>query len=272
MCTSARLASVFWKILSCLETHYGQSLTYLSVSYPLLALTFSKHTQPPSAGLLDWPRSYHCSTSRWGPASDSWCLAGRPSNMYFQTHDQIGMISAGPSHVAAMNIPIPFNLVMPPMPPPGYFGQANGPAAGKWLYPCPGSSLNARLLGGACSLSLLSFRPRHPKKQDWPWRPPEESFWASRAQPDHPSQQPGQPGCGLTALFAGRPHPGLCVHEPALPDESARPFPARAVPGWALSSIGRRGKGGGRDPAWTVLWALGLSPCHTVWVSSQTPE
>lgn len=56
---------------------------------------------------------------------------GRPSNMYFQTHDQISMISAGPSHVAAMNIPIPFNLVMPPMPPPGYFGQANGPAAGR---------------------------------------------------------------------------------------------------------------------------------------------
>ncbi|XP_058019445.1 regulator of nonsense transcripts 1 isoform X5 [Ahaetulla prasina] len=55
---------------------------------------------------------------------------GRPSNMYFQTHDQIGMISAGPSHVTTMNIPIPFNLVMPPMPPPGYFGQANGPAAG----------------------------------------------------------------------------------------------------------------------------------------------
>lgn len=50
--------------------------------------------------------------------------------MYFQTHDQIGMIGAGPSHVAAMNIPIPFNLVMPPMPPPGYLGQANGPAAG----------------------------------------------------------------------------------------------------------------------------------------------
>lgn len=50
--------------------------------------------------------------------------------MYFQTHDQIGMISAGPSHVTTMNIPIPFNLVMPPMPPPGYFGQANGPAAG----------------------------------------------------------------------------------------------------------------------------------------------
>ncbi|KAM4888073.1 regulator of nonsense transcripts 1 isoform 3-T3 [Thomomys bottae] len=56
---------------------------------------------------------------------------GRPSSMYFQTHDQIGVISAGPSHVAAMNIPIPFNLVMPPMPPPGYFGQANGPAAGR---------------------------------------------------------------------------------------------------------------------------------------------
>lgn len=56
--------------------------------------------------------------------------AGRPSNMYFQTHDQIGMIGAGPGHMAAMNIPIPFNLVMPPMPPPSYQGQTNGPAAG----------------------------------------------------------------------------------------------------------------------------------------------
>ena len=49
--------------------------------------------------------------------------------MYFQTHDQIGMIGAGPGHMA-MNIPIPYNLVMPPMPPPGYLGQSNGPAAG----------------------------------------------------------------------------------------------------------------------------------------------
>ena len=49
--------------------------------------------------------------------------------MYFQTHDQIGMIGAGPGHMA-MNIPIPFNLVMPPMPPPSYLGQTNGPAAG----------------------------------------------------------------------------------------------------------------------------------------------
>lgn len=50
--------------------------------------------------------------------------------MYFQTHDQIGMIGAGPNPMASMNIPIPFNLVMPPMPPPGYLGQINGPAAG----------------------------------------------------------------------------------------------------------------------------------------------
>lgn len=56
--------------------------------------------------------------------------AGRPSNMYFQTHDQIGMIGAAHGHLAAMNIPIPFNLVMPPMPPPSYQGQTNGPAAG----------------------------------------------------------------------------------------------------------------------------------------------
>lgn len=59
--------------------------------------------------------------------------AGRPSNMYFQTHDQIGMIGAGPGPMAAMNIPIPFNLVMPPMPPPSYLGQTNGPSAGKTL-------------------------------------------------------------------------------------------------------------------------------------------
>ncbi|XP_073704581.1 regulator of nonsense transcripts 1-like [Garra rufa] len=56
---------------------------------------------------------------------------GRPSNMYFQTHDQVGMIGTGPNPLGSMNIPIPFNLVMPPMPPPGYLGQVNGPAAGR---------------------------------------------------------------------------------------------------------------------------------------------
>lgn len=66
-----------------------------------------------------------------GSAYDRTNSAGRPSNMYFQTHDQIGMIGAGPGHMAAMNLPIPFNLVMPPMPPPSYLGQTNGPAAGR---------------------------------------------------------------------------------------------------------------------------------------------
>lgn len=66
-----------------------------------------------------------------GSAYDRSNTAGRPSNMYFQTHDQIGMIGAGPGHMAAMNLPIPFNLVMPPMPPPSYLGQTNGPAAGR---------------------------------------------------------------------------------------------------------------------------------------------
>ena len=51
--------------------------------------------------------------------------------MYFQTHDQIGMIGTGPNPLNSMNIPIPFNLVMPPMPPPGYLGQINGPATGE---------------------------------------------------------------------------------------------------------------------------------------------
>uniref|UniRef100_A0A4W6F510 ATP-dependent helicase RENT1 n=1 Tax=Lates calcarifer TaxID=8187 RepID=A0A4W6F510_LATCA len=55
---------------------------------------------------------------------------GRMSNMYFQTHDQIGMIGTGPNPMTSMNIPIPFNLVMPPIPPSGYMGQVNGPTAG----------------------------------------------------------------------------------------------------------------------------------------------
>lgn len=66
-----------------------------------------------------------------GSAYDRNNAAGRPSNMYFQTHDQIGMIGAGPGHMAAMGIPIPLNLVMPPMPPPSYLGQANGPSPGR---------------------------------------------------------------------------------------------------------------------------------------------
>lgn len=57
--------------------------------------------------------------------------AGRSSNMYFQTHDQIGMIGTGANPMSSMNIPIPFNLVMPPIPPPGYLGQVNGPTAGE---------------------------------------------------------------------------------------------------------------------------------------------
>lgn len=56
---------------------------------------------------------------------------GRSSNMYFQTHDQIGMIGTGANPMSSMNIPIPFNLVMPPIPPPGYLGQVNGPTAGR---------------------------------------------------------------------------------------------------------------------------------------------
>uniref|UniRef100_A0AAZ3NRS5 Upf1 domain-containing protein n=1 Tax=Oncorhynchus tshawytscha TaxID=74940 RepID=A0AAZ3NRS5_ONCTS len=65
----------------------------------------------------------------------------RTSNMYFQTHDQIGMIGPGP--MASLNIPIPFNLVMPPMPPPGYLGQVNGPQAGR------GGGMKSKAGGGA---------------------------------------------------------------------------------------------------------------------------
>ncbi|KAK7944619.1 hypothetical protein WMY93_000347 [Mugilogobius chulae] len=56
---------------------------------------------------------------------------GHSSNLYFQTHDQIGMIGSGANPLAALNIPIPFNLVMPPIPPPSYLGQVNGPSTGR---------------------------------------------------------------------------------------------------------------------------------------------
>uniref|UniRef100_A0A3P8WNB7 ATP-dependent helicase RENT1 n=1 Tax=Cynoglossus semilaevis TaxID=244447 RepID=A0A3P8WNB7_CYNSE len=54
---------------------------------------------------------------------------GRISNIYFQTHDQIAMINSGPNSMN-MNIPIPFNLVMPPMPPSGYMSHMNGSSGG----------------------------------------------------------------------------------------------------------------------------------------------
>uniref|UniRef100_A0AAY5KMF3 Upf1 domain-containing protein n=1 Tax=Esox lucius TaxID=8010 RepID=A0AAY5KMF3_ESOLU len=68
---------------------------------------------------------------------------GRTSNMYFQTHDQIGMIGTGPGQMASVNIPIPFNLVMPPIPPPGYLGQVNGPQVGR------GGGMKGKAAGGA---------------------------------------------------------------------------------------------------------------------------
>ncbi|KAG7275267.1 hypothetical protein CRUP_034994 [Coryphaenoides rupestris] len=75
--------------------------------------------------------------------------AGRPTNMYFQTHDQIGMIGAGPGHMS-LNIPIPFNLVMPPLPPPSYLGQSNGPATGRGAMkgkPGRGGRQRSRVVG-----------------------------------------------------------------------------------------------------------------------------
>ncbi|XP_061409775.1 regulator of nonsense transcripts 1 isoform X1 [Lethenteron reissneri] len=56
-----------------------------------------------------------------------------PHNSYFQTHDQMGMIGPNPGHPAAFNLPIPFNMMMPPMPPPAYYGQMNGPPMGRGM-------------------------------------------------------------------------------------------------------------------------------------------
>uniref|UniRef100_A0A3B4AXG3 DNA2/NAM7 helicase-like C-terminal domain-containing protein n=1 Tax=Periophthalmus magnuspinnatus TaxID=409849 RepID=A0A3B4AXG3_9GOBI len=82
-----------------------------------------------------------------GSAYDRTSAPGRPSNMYFQTHDQIGMIGAGPGHMA-MNLPIPLNLVMPPMPPPSYMGHANGPAGTRGMKGKPGRGRGQRSRGG----------------------------------------------------------------------------------------------------------------------------
>jgi hypothetical protein len=109
--------------------------------------------------------------------------------VYFQTHDQIGMIGAGPGHVAAMNIPIPFNLVVPPMPPPAYFGQANGPAAGEQA--------------GSGSASGLSHGPRGPQVPAWV-----------------PSLAP--PLLRLSARLRHRPEPCTVVFQAAAP-QKARP-------------------------------------------------
>ncbi|KAM4548317.1 regulator of nonsense transcripts 1 isoform 1-T2 [Odontesthes bonariensis] len=102
-----------------------------------------------------------------GSAYDRSSTAGRPSNMYFQTHDQIGMIGAGPGHMAAMNIPIPFNLVMPPMPPPSYLGQTNGPAAGRGaMKGKPGRSGRQRMRGSGNQGTSQGNGPNSQVSQD----------------------------------------------------------------------------------------------------------
>uniref|UniRef100_H3BXI3 ATP-dependent helicase RENT1 n=1 Tax=Tetraodon nigroviridis TaxID=99883 RepID=H3BXI3_TETNG len=132
-----------------------------------------------------------------GSAYDRSSTAGRPSNMYFQTHDQIGMIGAAAGHLAALNIPIPFNLVMPPMPPPSYQGQPNGPPAGRGAM--KGKSSRG---GGGRQDPRLS----HAKQSD-------------------------QPGRGLPAILPGAADAGLHLHEPAVTDEPARTLAAGAFPG-----------------------------------------
>lgn len=71
----------------------------------------------------------------------------------------------------------------------------------------------------------------------------EGKAWARRAaegstcirKPGHCSgyerKQPGQSGWGLPVLLAGATDPRLHLHESALSDEPAWPFPGRALPG-----------------------------------------
>uniref|UniRef100_A0A8C5I3L0 ATP-dependent helicase RENT1 n=1 Tax=Gouania willdenowi TaxID=441366 RepID=A0A8C5I3L0_GOUWI len=128
-----------------------------------------------------------------GSAYDRSNAAGRPSNMYFQTHDQIGMIGAGPSHMAAMNIPIPFNLVMPPMPPPSYLGQANGPAAGRGAMKSkPSRGGRMRVRGSAGPGGTQGMGPHSQASQEGASQPfsqgPLTQGYISMSQPSQMSQ------------------------------------------------------------------------------------
>uniref|UniRef100_A0AAQ4QSU0 Upf1 domain-containing protein n=1 Tax=Gasterosteus aculeatus aculeatus TaxID=481459 RepID=A0AAQ4QSU0_GASAC len=128
-----------------------------------------------------------------GSAYDRSSTAGRPSNMYFQTHDQIGMIGAGPGHMSAMNIPIPFNLVMPPMPPPSYLGQTNGPAAVRGaMKGKPGRSGRQRARGSAHQGASQGNGPNSQASQDGASQPfsqgPLTQGYISMSQPSQMSQ------------------------------------------------------------------------------------
>uniref|UniRef100_A0AAQ6ISB4 Upf1 domain-containing protein n=1 Tax=Anabas testudineus TaxID=64144 RepID=A0AAQ6ISB4_ANATE len=128
-----------------------------------------------------------------GSAYDRSNAAGRPSNMYFQTHDQIGMIGAGPGHMAAMNIPIPFNLVMPPMPPPSYLGQTNGPAAGRGaMKGKPGRGGRQRVRGSGNPGASQGNGPNSQASQDGPSQSfsqgPLTQGYISMSQPSQMSQ------------------------------------------------------------------------------------
>ncbi|KAF3690737.1 Regulator of nonsense transcripts 1 [Channa argus] len=101
-----------------------------------------------------------------GSAYDRSNAAGRPSSMYFQTHDQIGMIGTGPNHMAGMNIPIPFNLVMPPMPPPTYLGPTNGPAGRGAMKGKPGRGGRQRLRGSGNQGASQGNGPNSQASQD----------------------------------------------------------------------------------------------------------
>lgn len=191
--------------------------------------------------------------------------AGRPSNMYFQTHDQIGMIGAGPGHMAAMNIPIPFNLVMPPMPPPSYQGQTNGPAAGTAPRHVTGTLLTIALPIPVvkCTLNAqqaaagaVFHRPWSHEGKAWAWWAPEGSTCVrkpgQRSGPER--KQPGQSGWGLPVLLAGATDPRLHLHESALSDEPTWPFPGRAFPGNSVLDT----------PTWVYVGRFQYYMCHTL--------
>lgn len=77
------------------------------------------------------------------------------------------------------------------------------------------------------------IRPWSHEGKAWAWRAPEGSTCirkpGQRSGPER--KQPGQSGWGLPVLLAGTADTRLHLHESALSDEPAWPFPGRAFPG-----------------------------------------
>lgn len=87
------------------------------------------------------------------------------------------------------------------------------------LSPPPPSTCLCTL---CCHWGILDKQTQEtPQSKTGPGGMPEEQLWASWAQPEESSWQPGQPGGGISAVLAGHLGSGLYLQEPTVPGEPA---------------------------------------------------